>query len=175
MIHPIVLYNSPILRQKATAIQRGTDVKNLIADMFETMRSAKGCGLAAPQIGKSIQLFVVEFSLEENQKPIKRVVINPSIVIDETAQSVNFEEGCLSIPGVTIPVPRKEALTIEYFDENWNEKKEQINGFLARVILHEYDHLIGKLIIDYAMQELKEKISETLALTDNNNCDAISS
>lgn len=152
MIYPIVLYDNPILRQKALRIRQGTELRDLIGDMFETMRHAKGCGLAAPQIGKSIQLFVVEFSLDEKKEPIKKVFLNPSIVIDETAQNINFDEGCLSIPDITIAVPRKEVLTIDYFDENWNIKKEKVTGFLARVILHEYDHLIGKLIIDYAKE-----------------------
>lgn len=154
MLHPIVLYGNPVLRQKAMTIQPGTELKDLIADMFETMHNAGGCGLAAPQIGKSIQLFVVDFFLNGVQKPTKRIVINPHIVIDETTQTLNFDEGCLSIPDVLISVPRKEALTIRYFDENWNEKNEQVHGFLARVILHEYDHLVGKLITDYATESL---------------------
>jgi peptide deformylase len=162
MIYPIVLYKNSILRQKAKEVPFATNIRKLVQDMFETMYSAKGCGLAAPQIGKSIQLFIVEFSPQEDSKPIKRVVINPKIEVNEQAELKIFDEGCLSIPNLLVPIARKESITINFFDENWKKQQEQIDGFLARIILHEYDHLIGKLHIDYATKEYSELITADL-------------
>lgn len=162
MIYPIVLYNNVILRQKAKEVPFATNIRELVKDMFETMHNANGCGLAAPQIGKSIQLFIVEFSLGKDSKTIKRVVINPKIEINEQAELKSFDEGCLSIPNVLVPVSRKESLTISFFDENWKKQQEQVDEFLARVILHEYDHLIGRLHIDYATAAYYKLITSDL-------------
>jgi peptide deformylase len=154
MIYPIIAYGDPVLRQKAKAIETGTDVKQLAEDMLATMDLAEGVGLAAPQIGKSIRLFVVNLSFylkeEDNNQAHRKVLINPILTIDEATLPSTYQEGCLSIPNILVEVPRKESITISYFDVNWQLHQEQWTGFPARVMQHEYDHLEGKLHIDYA-------------------------
>jgi peptide deformylase len=155
MIYPIVVYGDPVLRQKAKDIEKGSDIKQLIADMHETMQAAHGIGLAAPQIGKSIRLFVVDATTiekegedDEDMSDFKGAFINPQILKEE-GEEWEFEEGCLSIPNLRENVSRKETLRIRYYDENWNLKEEEYDGMKARIIQHEYDHIEGKLFIDY--------------------------
>lgn len=159
MIYPIVMYGDPVLRKRATDIEKGTDVKELVKDMFETMDGAHGIGLAAPQIGKSVRLFVVDgTSLEDepDMKDFKKAFINAEI-LDEEGEPWAFEEGCLSIPNIREEVERPEKLRIHYFDENWNEYEEEYDGMKARIIQHEYDHIEGKLFIDY-LSPLKKRM-----------------
>ena len=151
MIYPIVAYGDPILKKKAENIEKGSlDVKKLSEDMFETMYQANGVGLAAPQIGKSVRMFVVDAGpmLEEGDPPYKRVFINPEI-IEESGAEWPFEEGCLSIPGIREQIIRNEKLRIKYFDEEWQEKEEELDKVKARVIQHEYDHIEGILFTDH--------------------------
>lgn len=154
MIYPIVAYGDPVLRKQAVAIEQGTDVQTLANDMLATMDQAQGVGLAAPQIGQSIRLFAVDFSqhlqAQGSTEEGRKVLINPELKIDETIPSTTFEEGCLSIPGIPITVPRHEKIVISYFDTAWQRHEEMWTGFPARVMQHEYDHLEGKLHIDYA-------------------------
>ncbi len=153
MIYPIVAYGDPILRKKAEAIEQGTALKELVQHMFATMQLASGIGLAAPQIGKNIRLFVVDLSQNTLVKDVqehKKVMINPVLKIDEKVAPNMSEEGCLSIPNVLVEVPRQEKVTVRYFDPQWQLHEEMWTGFPARVIQHEYDHLEGKLHIDYA-------------------------
>lgn len=153
MIYPIVAYGDPVLRKQAVAIELGTDVKQLAEDMLATMKAAEGIGLAAPQIGKSIRMFVVDFSLlptEDETEMSTKVLVNPVIEVNEAVEANHHQEGCLSIPDVLLEVPRKEEITVRYFDTDWQPHTEQWSGFPARVMLHEYDHLEGKLHIDYA-------------------------
>lgn len=166
MIYPIVMYGDAVLRKRASDIEKGTDLKDLIADMFETMHAAHGIGLAAPQIGKSIRLFVVDGTTLEDEptlKDFKKIFVNPKI-LGETGTEWEFEEGCLSIPNIREEVARKERLRINYFDENWNEFEEEFTGMKARIIQHEYDHIEGKLFIDYLTplkkRMLKGKLSD---------------
>jgi peptide deformylase len=159
MIYPIVMYGDPVLRQKAKDIEKGTDLKQLIDDMFETMHGASGIGLAAPQIGKSIRLFIVDGSVLEDEPDMadfKKVFINPQL-LEEVGEPWEFEEGCLSIPNIREKVARKEKLTIKYLDENWVEHKEVYDGMKARIIQHEYDHIEGKLFVDY-LPALKKRL-----------------
>lgn len=160
MILPIVAYGDPVLKQVAENIMLGTDLQSLVADMFETMYEAHGIGLAAPQIGKSLRLFVVDGSpLEEDEpglKTFKKVFVNP-LIIEETGQLWSMEEGCLSIPGIRENVSRKENLRIHYYDLDWQEKEETYSGMAARIIQHEYDHIEGKLFIDY-LSPLKKRL-----------------
>lgn len=160
MILPIVAYGDPILKQVAEDIPTGTDLHTLVSDMFETMYEAHGIGLAAPQIGKSIRLFVVDGSpLEEDEpelKTFKKVFVNPQI-IEETGQFWTMEEGCLSIPGIRENVSRQENLRIRYYDLDWQQHEESYSGMAARIIQHEYDHLEGKLFIDY-LSPLKKRL-----------------
>jgi peptide deformylase len=160
MVYPIVMYGDPVLRKKAKEIAKGEmDVKAFAQDMFETMEAASGIGLAAPQIGKSIRFFVVDASALEEQpelKGFKKVFINPTILKEE-GKEWDFEEGCLSIPNIREDVWRKEKLRIHYFDEEWVEHEEEFDGMKARIIQHEYDHIEGKLFIDY-LTSLKKKM-----------------
>ncbi|HEY8404429.1 MAG TPA: peptide deformylase [Flavobacteriales bacterium] len=155
MILPIVAYGDPILKKKAVDIDENyPDLQKLIADMFETMYNANGVGLAAPQVGKSIRLFVVDAtSVAEGEDgdpscvDFKRVFINP-IIFEEEGEEWPYEEGCLSIPNIREEVMRKPRLKIEYYDENWDLYEEELDGFAARVVQHEYDHIEGILFID---------------------------
>ena len=159
MIYPIVMYGDPVLRQKAKEIGKGTDLKPLIEDMYETMHAANGIGLAAPQIGKGIRLFIVDGTQledEEQMHDFKKVFINP-VIVDEDGAPWEFEEGCLSIPNIREKVKRKADVTIKYYDENWNLFEESYDGMKARIIQHEYDHIEGKLFVDY-LTPLKKKL-----------------
>jgi peptide deformylase len=164
MVHPIIMYGDPVLRQRAKDVEPGTDLKPLIEDMFETMHSAQGIGLAAPQIGKSVRLFVVDgTSLEkdadeakEGMDTFKGAFINP-VMLEELGTPWEFEEGCLSIPNIRENISRKGTIRIKYYDESWNLKEEEYDGMKARVIQHEYDHIEGKLFIDY-LSPLKKRL-----------------
>lgn len=160
MVFPIVVYGDPVLRKRATDVEKGTDLKAFIADMFETMHAASGIGLAAPQVGKSIRIFVVDgTALEEESQDMsdfRKVFVNPKIVASD-GEPWPFEEGCLSIPTIRENVLRPESIRIRYFDENWNEKEEVYDRVKARIIQHEYDHIEGKLFIDY-LSPLKKKM-----------------
>jgi len=166
MIYPIVVYGDPVLRQRAKDVEKGTDLKTLIEDMFETMYGAQGVGLAAPQIGKSIRLFIVDGSVIEDDETLqdfKKAFINPEM-LDELGEEWEYEEGCLSIPNIRENVSRSEKLRIRYFDEDWNQHEEEYTGIKARIIQHEYDHIEGKLFIDYLTplkkRLLKSKLSD---------------
>ena len=168
MIYPIELYGNSVLRERAVEIVKGeVDVKKLSEDMFETMHNADGIGLAAPQIGISKRIFVVDGSMleDEEMKDFKEVFINPTIE-SETGDAWEFEEGCLSIPAVRGGVSRKSNIHITYFDEEWNKKTMEYDGMRARVIQHEFDHINGKLFVDYLpslkRKLLKNKLSEIL-------------
>jgi peptide deformylase len=163
MIFPIVMYGDTVLRQRAKDIEKGSDLKPLILDMFETMYAANGIGLAAPQIGKSIRLFIVDGSPldddedeEPEMKDFKKVFINAQI-LEEEGTPWEFEEGCLSIPNIREKIFRKEKLTIRYYDEDWNQHEEKYDGIKARIIQHEYDHIEGKLFLDY-LAPLKKRL-----------------
>jgi peptide deformylase len=169
MIYPIVMYGDAVLRKKASDIEKGTDVKQLVADMFETMYAANGVGLAAPQIGKAIRLFIVDGTSMQDEEEgsedmtgFKKVFINPTI-LKEAGEEWEFEEGCLSIPNIREKVSRKEALRVRYYDEEWNQHEEDYDGIKARIIQHEYDHIEGKLFIDYLTPLKKRMLKGKLA------------
>ncbi|MBT1703017.1 peptide deformylase [Chryseosolibacter indicus] len=165
MIYPIVMYGDPVLRQRGKDIEQGTDIKQLIADMMETMHAANGIGLAAPQIGKGIRLFVVDgSSLEEEpgMENFKKAFINPQI-LEETGTPWDFEEGCLSIPNIREKISRKEKLKIRYYDEDWNLHEDTFDGMQARIIQHEYDHIEGKMFVDYLTPLKKRLLKSKLA------------
>ena len=151
MIYPIVAYGHPVLKKQAKEIDKDeVDVKQLAEDMFETMHNAQGIGLAAPQIGMSLRMFIADASPLEDEEigEWKQVFINPEI-IDEDGDDWSFEEGCLSIPNIREEVMRPEKLKIHYFDENWDEFTEEFDGMRARIIQHEYDHIEGILFTDH--------------------------
>lgn len=153
MIYPIIVYGDPVLKKQGKNIKEGEiDVKKLAEDMYETMENANGVGLAAPQIGKSIRMFVIDASAmgEDNEELLdfKQIFINPEI-IEETGEEWEFEEGCLSIPEIREVIYRQEQLTIRYLDENWEEHEETYDDMKARIIQHEYDHIEGILFTDH--------------------------
>lgn len=154
MILPIVAYGDPVLRKMCSDIDKNyPDLQKLIADMFETMEKAKGVGLAAPQVGKSIRLFVVDgnpFAVDDEHpelKDFKKVFINAKIA-EEKGEEWNYNEGCLSIPKIREDVKRKPTIRIKYLDESFTDHEETFTGIPARIIQHEYDHIDGKLFID---------------------------
>jgi peptide deformylase len=159
MIYPIVMYGDPVLRQRAKNIEARTDVQQLVADMFETLGAANGIGLAAPQIGKSVRLFIVDgtgLEDEPGMADFRKVFINAEM-LDQAGSPWEFEEGCLSIPNIREKVARKGQLRIRYYDENWNLQEEEYDGMKARIIQHEYDHIEGKMFIDY-LTPLKKRL-----------------
>ncbi len=165
MIYPIIMYGDPVLRQRAKNIEEGTDLTQLIADMYETMDNASGIGLAAPQIDKAIRLFIVDGTILEEEPEMadfKKVFINPEM-LDETGTPWAYEEGCLSIPNIREKILRKEKLTIRYQDEKWKLHEENFDGMKARIIQHEYDHLEGKLFVDYLTPLKKRLLKSKLA------------
>ena len=152
MILPIVGYGSPILRQQAAEIDETyPELDALINDMYETMHSADGIGLAAPQIGRSIALFVIDLSPLADDEPeladFKRAFINP-IIVEEIGEQVPYNEGCLSVPDIHEDVMRAPIVKLEYYNTNWELVEEQFEGLPARVIQHEYDHLEGVIFTD---------------------------
>lgn len=174
MILPVVAYGHPVLRKMCEDI--GPDypeLKKLIADMWETMYNSNGVGLAAPQINRAIRLFVVDteqivenFDDEDrkeypNEKPIKQVFINAHI-IEESGEEWPYNEGCLSIPKIREDVYRHAKVRLSYMDEQFKEHEQEFDGITARVILHEYDHIDGKLFIDYLKPIKKRLIQKKL-------------
>ena len=174
MILPIVAYGDPVLKKKAVVISSDyKDLKTLVANMYETMYGAYGVGLAAPQIGLSIRLFLVDtapFSEDESLsayeakalKNFKKTFINPEI-IEEIGKEWNFNEGCLSIPNIREEVSRKPKIKIRYQDENFNSYVEVYDGLIARVIQHEYDHIQGILFTDKVSNFKKRLIKSKLS------------
>ena len=168
MILPIVAYGDPVLRKKSVEISKDyPDLNTLIANMKETMYNASGVGLAAPQIGKAIRLFVIDASpfaddedlnKEENEllKNFNRVFINP-LILKEEGEEWAFNEGCLSIPDVREDVWRQPKITIEYQDENFEKHTEILTGLAARIFQHEYDHIEGILFTD-KISSLKKRL-----------------
>ncbi|MCC2548889.1 peptide deformylase [Hymenobacter sp. BT175] len=184
MIYPIVAFGDPVLKTRAKDIPAdfpAADLKQLIDDMFATMYHANGVGLAAPQIGKSVRLFVIDSAPmvddedEEDEEaddepdpeaafeaPVKRAFINP-VLVSETGEEWGFEEGCLSIPGVREMVYRHETIVLRYEDESRQVREETFAGMTARVIQHEYDHLEGILFTDKISGFKKQLIKGKLA------------
>jgi peptide deformylase len=168
MIYPIVAYGDPVLRVKAKEITpEHPNLKDVIANMFETMYGASGVGLAAPQVGMPIRLFLVdatpfaddeELSQQERDylSDFKRVFINARKV-EESGDKWAFNEGCLSIPDVREDVNRQDTITLQYQDEDFNNHTETFTGLAARVIQHEYDHIEGVLFTDY-LSPLKKRL-----------------
>ena len=170
MILPVIAYGDPVLRAECEEVEEGTDMTSVLKDMRDTMHQASGVGLAAPQVGKSIRLFIVDaspFAEEEPEneeeaqnfeilKNFKKVFINP-IIEEERGKKWAFSEGCLSIPGIREEVIRENIVKISYFDEKWNFHEEEYTGVAARIIQHEYDHIEGILFTDH-LNPLKRRM-----------------
>ncbi|NND05742.1 MAG: peptide deformylase [Saprospiraceae bacterium] len=165
MILPIFAYGARVLKKQAKDIDKGyPGLTTLIESMWETMYNASGVGLAAPQIGKSIRLFVIDttqISQEREVEGIKRVFINANKVT-ENGEDWNYEEGCLSIPDVRGDVERPTEITLKYLDEEWKEVEETFTDIEARVIQHEYDHLEGILFTELLKPVRKRRVKRKL-------------
>ena len=177
MILPIIAYGHSVLREECLEIEEGQDISKLVTNMFETMYGSQGVGLAGPQIGESLRIFIVDaspFSDDDSKdkakseklaelKGFKKVFVNP-ILEEESGNEWPFSEGCLSIPGIREDVERLSTIKISYFDENWNYFEETYDGIAARVIQHEYDHIEGILFTDHLnplkRRLLKRKLNE---------------
>ncbi len=166
MTYPIYIYGHPILRKVAAEIDKDyPDLKQIIDDLFETMYHSEGLGLAAPQIGKSIRLFVIDGKPAAEDEPaladFKKVFINAHIV-EKCGDFQLMNEGCLSIPHLREEVNRESHIRIKYYDENWNFHNKVYDGYKARIIQHEYDHLDGILFPDRVSPLRKRLIKRKL-------------
>lgn len=163
-ILPVLAYGDPLLKKVAKEIDRDyPGLQQLIDDMFETMCNAPGIGLAAPQVGKSIRLMVIDASSYADEsdeykhlKGFKKVFINP-VMLEEKGKEWRFEEGCLSIPKIREDIVRKGDIRIRYYDRNFDLQEEKFDGLAARIIQHEYDHLDGILFPD-RLNPLKKRL-----------------
>ena len=169
MVLPVVAYGHPVLRKVCEEITPDyPDLKKLIGDMWDTMYHTNGVGIAAPQVNKPVRLFVIDtiqvvegFDEQDkrdypNEKPVKQVFINAH-KIEETGKPWSYNEGCLSIPKIREDISRPAKVKLRYMDENFQEHEAEFDGITARVILHEYDHIEGKLFIDY-LPSLKKRL-----------------
>ena len=152
MILPVYLYGQPVLRKEAEEVTKDyPELKQLVDKMYETMYKADGVGLAAPQVGLSLQLLVIDGDvLKDDFKEcagFKRTMINP-VFLEKSEETDSMEEGCLSLPGIHEKVTRSKAIRIKYFDTDWQEHVEEISGFAARIVQHECEHLTGHVFID---------------------------
>lgn len=166
MILPIYTYGNGVLRKPTEEIDSSYPAVNeLIANMFDTLTHADGCGLAAPQVGLSIRLFVVDGTLLDKDYPeckgFKKVFINPEIV-EQSEETSAYDEGCLSLPGINERVVRPRTITIRYLDENFEAHEEEYSDFAARIILHEYDHLEGHVFTDRISMIRKQLVNNKL-------------
>lgn len=167
MILPIYLYGHPVLRQECVEVEPGHQgLKELIADMYETMDNAEGVGLAAPQVGKNLRLIVIDADVLGDEFPECRgrrlTLVNPELDILD-GPKVTRSEGCLSVPGVSENVDRVEHVLLNWLDEDFNEHEEEITGFLARIVQHEMDHLDGKIYTDHISPIRKQLIRKKLS------------
>jgi len=161
MKYPVTVYGDPLLRKKAKPVDKDHEgLKEIIENMWETMYYSDGVGLAAPQVGLSIRIFIVDASSGADEEPelkdFKKVFINPEI-IETSGEEWIMNEGCLSLPEIREDVERPDVVRIKYFDENFEEHEDEFKGFAGRVIQHEYDHLDGILFIDY-LTPLKKRL-----------------
>lgn len=168
MILPIYTYGQGVLRKETEEITpEYPNLKELIDNMFETMLKSEGIGLAAPQIGLSIRMAVISLDVLKDEFPeykdFNRVYINPHIVEVDNSHTESMEEGCLSIPGIHEPVRRPTRIHVKYVDENFVEHDEWVDGYLARVMQHEFDHLDGKVFTDRISPLRKQMIKGKLS------------
>lgn len=167
MVKPIVIYGDPILELKSTEVKKETPgIQLLIRDMFETMFKANGVGLSAVQIAVPLRIFVIEAHIEKENFHFRGVFINPKI-LREFGDLTKHPEGCLSVPGIAALVERPSSIEIEWYDENWEYHKEIFEGFAARIIQHEYDHLEGEIYVDKLDKMWRDMIDPTLELIED--------
>ena len=167
MILPIYIYGQPVLRKESADIEKDyPNLKELLANMFETMEEANGVGLAAPQIGLNIRVVVIDLDVLSEDFPeykgFKKGFINPHIIEYDETNTESLEEGCLSLPGIQEKVTRPTRIHMQYLDEDLNEHDEWVEGYLARVMQHEFDHLDAKMFIDRISPLRKQLIKSKL-------------
>lgn len=168
MIYPIYLYGHPVLRKVAEPVdpEKEPELKKLVEDMFATMYHSEGVGLAAPQIGISKQIIVIDGSPMAEKFPeckdLKLALINPRIEIIEDTEPVGRDEGCLSLPGLSEKVSRVEHLRMKWLDADLKEQEAEFSGFASRIIQHEFDHLLGKVYTDHISPIRKSLIRNKL-------------
>lgn len=167
MILPIYIYGQPVLRKESADIEKDyPNLKELLANMFETMEEANGVGLAAPQIGLNIRVVVIDLDVLSEDFPeykgFKKGFINPHIIEYDETNTESLEEGCLSLPGIQEKVTRPTRIHVQYLDEDLNEHDEWVEGYLTRVMQHEFDHLDAKMFIDRISPLRKQLIKSKL-------------
>jgi peptide deformylase len=163
MLLPIYIYGHAALREPAADVAPGHEgLEKFLQDMWETMYEADGIGLAAPQVGQHLRVFVIDGSAFPECDGFKRAFINARI-IERSNERVTMNEGCLSIPGIHEDVSRPARVTIAYKDENWNDRVEQLDGMRARIVQHEYDHVEGITFIDHLSTLKKRLLKNRLA------------
>lgn len=167
MILPIYLYGQPVLRRETSEVpQDYPELKKLVADMFETLTQADGCGLAAPQIGLSLRMFIVDGTVLGEDYPecqtFKKAFINPEI-IEESEETISYSEGCLSLPGISENVIRPVAVKVRYQDEDFQVHEELLEGFDARIFQHEFDHIEGNVFTDKISPLRRQFVKNKLA------------
>ena len=171
MILPIYIYGQPVLRKVAEDIPTDyPNLKELLADMFETLTASDGVGLAGPQIGKAIRVAVIDLDVLKDDMPeykdFRHAYINPHIIEYDESKTDTSEEGCLSLPGIHEKVVRPSRIHVEWDDEQFQHHDEWIEGYLARVMQHEFDHLDGKMFVDHISPLRKQLVkSKLIALT----------
>lgn len=167
MILPVYLLGNPVLREEAEDITPDyPDLKKLVADMYETMYHSDGVGLAAPQIGRSIAVIVIDGSPVADTFPeckdFKLTLINPELEVIEDVEPVSRAEGCLSLPGLSENVKRHEHVRLKWLDEDFKEHEQEFTGFASRIIQHEFDHLMGEVFTDHISPIRKQMIRNKL-------------
>ena len=167
MIQPIYLYGSEVLRRVAEPadLSKKEELTALVRDLWDTLSKSEGCGLAAPQIGVSKRVLVVDgdvmADIYDYLKGFKRVLINP-VVVESSEKQCEYNEGCLSVPGIYADVRRPESITVEYYDENFEKKAEHLDKFAARMVQHEMSHLDGVLFTDLVAPIRRKMIAKKL-------------
>lgn len=159
MIYPVTVFGDPVLRKTAEPITKEfQDLKGFVQNMFDTMYNSDGVGLAAPQVGKAVRIFVVDTNIDDEEEPegIVKAFINPEI-LEKSGDEWVMNEGCLSLPEIREDVVRPDTIKIRYQDVDFNFHEEIYSGFTSRVIQHEYDHLEGVMFVDY-LNPLKKRI-----------------
>lgn len=167
MIRPIYLYGSGVLREVAAPadLEKKVELKQLIADLWETLADSEGCGLAAPQVGESVRVVIVDGDVMKDVYPylegFRRTFVNP-VVVEESSEKVTYNEGCLSIPGVYCDVLRPKKIKVEYYDGNFEKRTEEFDNFAARMVQHEFSHLDGELFTDLVAPIRRKMIANKL-------------
>lgn len=167
MIRPIYLYGSSVLREvaKPADLSNKEEIGQLIVDLWETLKASEGCGLAAPQIGVSTRVVVVDGDVMADVYPylkgFKRVFVNP-MVLERSKETTTYEEGCLSVPGIYCDVVRPKTIKVEYYDQNLEKKEEVFDNFAARMIEHEFSHLEGELFTDLVAPIRRKLVAKKL-------------